>query len=177
MLSSTARAFDGKREGLNLEFGIGAGWVPAKNEWVGQVSSGEAFQTTFAGWTRFRLGWGLSDHVMIQYVNDVGLTHTSRGLWLTGPTGVGGTYFFHSHAPSAFVEAGLGYANTSSGWGSTEKGGPAVWGGGGFEPGQGWPLRLTIGWDDVGGKGTTRFGEALPNEQLAVGLTISRLWY
>jgi len=179
--SSTAHAFDGKREGFNLEFGIGAGWIPAKSDWTGQASSGQAFQTTSAGWARFRLGWGLSDRVMIQFVDDLGWAGTSNGsenlVWLTGPIGVGGTYFFQSQAPSAFVEAGLGYARTSSGWGSVEKGGPAVWAGGGFELGKGWPLRLTIGWDDVGDEGETRSGEELPNEQLAVGLTISRLWF
>src|SRR5215467_641463 len=75
VIAHPAIAFDGKRRGFVLEMGIGPGFSYSVHHDIRTSTDRQEFG--FAGLTRVRLGVGVSDRLMITYVNDVAWTFES----------------------------------------------------------------------------------------------------
>ncbi|NOY88476.1 MAG: hypothetical protein GXO93_03675 [FCB group bacterium] len=88
-------AFDGKRDGFVLGFGLGAGKVYFSKENHTGLS------------TDFKIGAGVSKHVVLFWANQF--------IWYSGLTyyrlnGIGGAYYFKPSSPSLYFTGAIGLA-------------------------------------------------------------------
>jgi hypothetical protein len=146
--------FDDSRRGFTLELGAGTGWATADN-----AIHPDSKHTDLAGFTRVRLGHGLSERWTVACVNDLTWIHG-----LTGITGLGVSRFSSRKAPSWTLELAGGGAMRKNEHQTT-------WGGGiqaglGFEFVPHWLMRATVlhaSFDDA--------------DWTVVGTSVGKLWY
>lgn len=146
--------FDDSRRGFTLELGAGPGWATADN-----AIHPDSRNTDLAGFTRARLGHGLSERWTVTWVNDFTWFHG-----LTGITGLGVSRFSSSKAPAWALELAGGGAMRKNEH-------QAQWGGGiqaglGFEFAPHWLMRATVlhaSFDDA--------------DWTVVGTSIGKMWY
>jgi hypothetical protein len=154
--SPKGSTFNDSRRGFMLELGVGPGWTSAPEELVPNARN-----TNFAGFTRFRLGLGLSERWTLAYVNDVAWNDETTGI-----TGVGLSMFTASGAPSWTLDLAGGLAARED----LQSDG-AVWGAGvqaglGYEFSRHWLMRATFLYASFDGV----------NRNI-IGTSIGKLWY
>lgn len=181
----TAHAFDARRRGFSLEFGAGLGSAPAEKFFLDGDHADVAFRSRSAIATRSRLGWGVTDRVAIQWVNDVGWTKGDYNghvdaLYLSSASGLGATYFLRRSAPSLLVEAGGGGSTNlalQTSYDRDRASGAAWWGGIGYEFSTGWLVRGTVSWSSAAADYVSPLGVSDANQPVAVLVSVDRFWY
>lgn len=103
IIALDASAFDGKRKGFTLGFGVGAG---AAN--IEKISSYREYKDSIYGiCTDLTLGWGVSDKVIIHYAGRQQFFFDENG-WFVGFPGLGISFFVEQQAPSVLIMVGAG---------------------------------------------------------------------
>ena len=187
-LPLAAHAFDGKREGFLFGFSLGPSYQSIEQEWLidGEPSRRKNGDSTFG--TALQFGYGLTDHLVLGWVLDLGSdtnddetkllgTEVERGSTRFEIDGFSATYFFKKLAPSPFVEAVIGTARWNDG-GDNVLDGLGLAGSIGYEMRKHWMVKGTVGWG-------TPSAEATIDDQvvkadvtgLVIAFNASYLWY
>jgi hypothetical protein len=160
------------RKGFVFGFGLGGGYTaytvqyPIYNGWL-YLGEGTKSQGSGGVATDFKIGIGLSDHVVLLYTNKV--------LWFSfeeprnndqlfnqfGATMLGIDYFFRSSAPSPYLLLGVGasvWTPFTAEYESERWLGPALCVGAGFEFSRHWTIELSVLYGHGGGEDYLRAG-------------------
>ena len=187
-LPLAAHAFDARREGFLFGFSLGPGYQSIEQEWLiaGALSRREDSDSTFE--TALQFGYGLTDHLVLGWVLDLGSdtdddetkllgTAVERGNTSFEIDGFSATYFFKKRAPSPFVEAVIGTARWDDG-GDNVLDGLGLAGSIGYEVRKHWMVKGTVGWGTPSAEATID-DQAVKAEVtgLAVAFNVSYLWY
>jgi hypothetical protein len=132
---ATADAFDGNREGFLLGFGVGVGAASLTQDLKldGPPDRTSSRKTSFAISTNLKVGWGLTDRLLVYYLAEVawfqnddvfiydnpltdfkeifwvfeGFDAPSKQIWIaTGLLGLGATYYLGDDSPFYVMAAG-----------------------------------------------------------------------
>ncbi len=187
-LPLSAHAFDARREGFLFGLSLGPGYQFIEQEWLiaGESTRREDSDSTFE--TALRFGYGLTDHLVLGWVMDLGSdaddadtkllgTAVKRGNTRFDVDGFSATYFFKKSAPSPFVDVIIGTARWNDG-GNNVLDGVGLAGSIGYEMRKHWMVQGTVGWG-------TPSAEATIDDQvvraditgLAIAFNASYLWY
>lgn len=128
--AGNASAFNGKRSGFILGFGLGLGNTSITKQDFGYYPFGGSGLETSNSYsainTDFRIGGGPSDQVHIYYVSKVGFYTENDNLSAQGLGGLGATYYLNKTAPSVYFTAAYGLTTLttveSSGGGEIDMG-------------------------------------------------------
>ena len=111
-LPLAAYAFDGRREGFLFGLGFGPGYQSIEQEWLigGELSQHKDSDSTFG--TALQFGYGLTDHLVLGWVLDLGSdtddetkllgTEVKKGNTRFEIDGFSATYFFKKTRSIAF---------------------------------------------------------------------------
>ena len=187
-LPLAAHAFDGRREGFMFGLGLGPSYQSIEQEWLIDGESSQHKDSDSAFGMALQLGYGLTDHLVLGWVLDLGSdtdddetkllgTEVKRGNTSFEIDGFSATYFFKKRAPSPFVEAVIGTARWDDG-GDNVLDGLGLAGSIGYEVRKHWMLKGTVGWG-------TPNAEATIDDQvvtadvtgLVLAFNASYLWY
>lgn len=186
-LPLATHAFDGKREGFLFGLALGPSYQSIEQKWLidGEPTQHKDSDSAFG--TALQLGYGLTDHLVLGWVLDLGSdtddetkllgTEVKRGNTSFEIDGFSATYFFNKRAPSPFVEAVIGTARWDDG-GDNVLDGLGLAGSIGYEVRKHWMLKGTVGWG-------TPSAEATIDDQvvtaditgLVLAFNASYLWY
>ena len=187
-LPLTAHAFDGKREGFLFGLSLGPSYQSIEQEWLigGEPSRHKNSDSAFG--MAIQLGYGLTDHLVLGWILDLGNDTNDDETKLLGKAvakgntsfeidGFSATYFFKKRAPSPFVEAVIGTARWDDG-GDNVLDGLGLAGSIGYEVRKSWMVKGTVGWG-------TPSAEAAIGDQaikadvtgLIIAFNASYLWY
>ena len=187
-LPLTVHSFDGKREGFMFGLGLGPSYQSIEQEWLidGEPSQRKDSDSAFG--MALQLGYGLTDHLVLGWVLDLGSdtdgdetkllgTEVAKGNTSFEIDGFSATYFLRKRAPSPFVEAVIGTARWDDG-GDNVLDGLGLAGSIGYEVRKHWMLKGTVGWG-------TPSAEAMIDDQvikadvtgLIFAFNASYLWY
>lgn len=187
-LPLTAHAFDGKREGFLFGFSLGPSYLSIEQEWLidGEPSRHKNSDSTFG--TALQFGYGLTDHLVLGWVLDLGSDTDADETKLLGKAvakgntsfeidGFSATYFFEKRAPSPFVEAVIGTARWDDGDDNVLDGlglASSI----GYEVRKHWMVKGTIGWGTPSAEATIG-DQAIKAEVtgLIIAFNASYLWY
>ena len=187
ILPLAADAFDGRREGFLFGFSFGPIYQSIEQEWLigDELSRRKDSGSTFG--TAFQIGYGLTDHLVLSWVLDLG-SDTDDETKLLGTQVEGGntrfeingfsaTYFFKKRAPSPFVEALIGTAR----WDDEDDNilhGSGLAGSIGYEVRKHWMVKGTVGWGAPSAEATID-DQAVKAEVtgLVIAFNASYLWY
>ena len=190
LLSQSAGALDGRRQGFFAELGIGGGYVAADQEWL---VLGEKFtldDSAGGGAFGFKIGYGLSNKLLLSYAGNVGTADFETidgqitGLFnkkktaAFGSFGLGLTYFMKEAAPSLFVDLTLGISTWDDGDGSDFGGGGANVGLG-YEFKKNWTLEADYSFGKPNDE-ESLFGEKILDAEVtgfALGIPVNHIWY
>ena len=187
-LPLAAHAFDGKREGFLFGLSLGPSYQSIEQEWLigGEPSRRKNGDSTFG--TALQFGYGLTDHLVLGWVLDLGSDTNDDETKLLGKAvtkgstnfeidGFSATYFFRKRAPSPFVEAVIGTARWDDG-GDNVLDGLGLAGSIGYEVRRHWMLKGTVGWGSPSAE-TTIGDQAIKAEVtgLIIAFNASYLWY
>ena len=188
-LPLAAHAFDGRRTGFLLGFGLGPSYQSVDQEWVigGEPSRREDSDSTFG--TALQFGYGLTDHLVLGWVWGLGSDTDDDETKLLGTSvakgsrsfeihGFGATYFLQPTRPlpplskrSSAPRAGMTGATMSST-------GPGLAGSIGYEVRKNWIVKGTVGWGTPNAEATV--GDQAVEAEVT-GLTFAfnagYLWY
>lgn len=187
-LPLAAHAFDGRRAGFLLGFGLGPSYQSIEQEWLigGESSSRDDGDSTFG--TALQFGYGLTDQLVLGWVWGPGSdtdddetklqgTSITRGGTSFKINGFGVAYFINQRAPSPFVEAVIGTARWDDG-GDNAFDGPGLAASIGYEVRKNWIVKGTFGWGTPNAEATVGGQEV---EAEVTGMTLSfnagYLWY
>lgn len=187
-LPLTAYAFDGKREGFLFGLSFGPSYQSIEQEWLigGEPSRHKNGDSTFG--TALQFGYGLTDHLVLGWVLDLGSDTNDDETKLLGKAvakgntsfeidGFSATYFFRKRAPSPFVEAVIGTARWDDG-GDNVLDGLGLAGSIGYEVRRHWMLKGIVGWGTPSAEATID-DQAVKAEVtgLVIAFNASYLWY
>ena len=186
-LPLAAYAFDGRREGFLFGLGFGPGYQSIEQEWLigGELSQHKDSDSTFG--TALQFGYGLTDHLVLGWVLDLGSdtddetkllgTEVKKGNTRFEIDGFSATYFFKKRAPSPFVEAIIGTARWDDG-GNNVLNGLGLASSIGYEVRKHWMVKGTIGWGTPSAEATIG-DQAIKAEVtgLVIAFNASYLWY
>jgi hypothetical protein len=178
-LASPAGAFDGKRKGFMLGFGLG----PALSSYTqtlgfeGLPGATSDRQNDLALRTDFRIGFGASELVQVYWMSKVNWFGMKNVLdenvtIANGVGGVGLTYFLKPTDPSPYLLAGLGFST----WSTPFETGSEAWYGFGLALGAGYQFRnhLAIEGGFTWGKPSkTSGGLEVSSNALSFGVTLN----
>jgi len=106
-------------------------------------------ETKFSVVTNFLIGGGVSQNMLLYYLNKVSWFSTGDEIAIFGLTGLGMTYYLQPKAPSPLLKAGLGFSSFMAPFESYED----YWGfgfslGAGYELSPHWSIEadLVMGW-------------------------------
>ncbi len=118
-LASSAFAFDGRRKGFILGFGLGPGLV-SFNETYSIDIMGYSWtydrENKFAVMTDFKIGHGFTNQVQVYWMSKVSWFGFEDETVVNGVGGLGITYFSQPMAPSTYIFGGLGFSTWSTPW-------------------------------------------------------------
>jgi len=103
LLPMLAQAFDGNRRGFFL--GVGGGLH------VSDIDVDLENDFNFGLATSFRIGAGITDKVLLYYINKGSWYRRDDVTFGYGLSGLGASYYFNSGAPAYYLAAGIGYAS------------------------------------------------------------------
>lgn len=115
LLATCAFSFDEQREGFLISVGVGLASVNTELSYLG--SSADEDNTGFA--TSFKLGYGISNQLLVYYVNDVSWFsfENDDDTYTAGHSGIGFSYYIGENEPF-YLLAGVGlgtFSNFTSG--------------------------------------------------------------
>lgn len=155
---SEVQAFDGKRKGFILGFGLGPGITSfTQTLAVGSESITSDRENDFGVQTDFRIGAGLDEQLQVYWTTKVSWFSMDNvfGKSVTISNGVGGagvTYYFSPLCPSWYVTGGLGvsswtapFENNSDAWY-----GFGLSGGAGYEFSRHWSVDVSFTYGQPG---------------------------
>lgn len=103
-ISSQTFAMDGNRQGFVLGFGIGGHTIDVNNN---VDYSGLA--------TSFKIGGGFNQNFLLYYVRDASWYSVNSGTtFVSGITGVGGSFYLSANAPSVYILGGIGIGDLAA---------------------------------------------------------------
>lgn len=187
-LPLAAHAFDDGREGFLFGLSFGPSYQSIEQEWTigDETSRREDSDPTFG--TALQFGYGLTDHLVLGWVLDLGSdtdddhtkllgTEVERGNSSFEIDGFSATYFFKKRAPSPFVEAVIGTARWDDG-GNNIVDGLGLAGSIGYEVRKHWMVKGTVGWGTPSAEATID-DEVIKADVtgLVVAFNVSYLWY
>ena len=183
----SANAFDGKRKGFILGFGIGPGLTSFTQEVAGRdyyqdwviVKSDRS--NKMAIMTDFKIGYAPTDFYEIYYTSKVswfGITNVlgDNVTIANGLGALGATYYFTPQVPSPFISGGIGFST----WATPFESGSKTWTGFGLFAGVGyefarhWSVEFDLLW---GKPGTSEFGIDVSSNAFSVKATVNVLGY
>lgn len=185
-----AHAFDGRRQGFLFGFSLGPGYQSIEQEWLIGSESSQRKDSDSTFRTALQFGYGLTDHLVLGWVLDLGSDTNDAETKLLGTAitkgntsfeidGFSATYFFTKRAPSPFVEAVIGTARWDDG-GDNVLDGLGLAGSLGCEVRKHWMVKGTLGWGTPSAE-TTIGDQAIKAKAEVTGLVIafnaSYLWY
>lgn len=187
VLPLAAHAFDSRRTGFLFGLGLGPSYQSIEQEWLidGKLSRREDSDSAFGMTLQF--GYGLTDHLVLGWVLDLGSDtdddtkllgkEVKRGNTRFEIDGFSATYFFKKRAPSPFVEAVVGTARWDDGDDNVLDG-LGLAGGIGYEVRKNWIVKGTLGWGTPSAEAAIA-GQAIKAEVtgLIVAFKASYLWY
>ena len=187
-LPLTAHAFDGRREGFMSGLGLGPRYQSIEQEWLidGKPSRHKNSDSAFG--MALQLGYGLTDHLVLGWILDLGSDTDADETKLLGKAvakgntsfeidGFSATYFFKKRAPSPFVEAVIGTARWDDGSDNVLEG-LGLAGSIGYEVRKHWMLKGTVGWGTPSAE-TTIDDQVVKADVtgLVIAFNASYLWY
>ena len=187
-LPLAAHAFDGRREGFLFGLSFGPSYQSIEQEWLigGEPSRHKNSDSTFG--TALQFGYGLTDHLVLGWVLDLGSDTNDDETKLLGKAvakgntsfeidGFSATYFFRKRAPSPFVEAVIGTARWDDG-GDNVLDGLGLAGSIGYEVRRHWMVKGTVGWGAPSAEATIG-DQAIKADVtgLIIAFNASYLWY
>ncbi len=182
----SANAFDGKRKGFILGFGIGPGFTSFTQKLAGydyyygwmEIESDR--ETKVGIMTDFKIGYAPTDFYEIYYTSKVswfGMESVGGDVTITNGLGaLGTTYYFKPVAPSPFIAGGIGFST----WSAPFESNTDTWIGFGLFAGAGYEFtrHLNAELDLIWGKpGKTEYGIEASTNALSVKLTVNALAY
>jgi len=100
LLPTISQAFDGNRQGFLV--GIGGGFHGVDVDVESDTHSGLA--------TSFRIGMGVTDRVLLYYLNNVSWYSRSGYTFTYGLSGFGASFYFNRSTPAVYLTSAVGYA-------------------------------------------------------------------
>lgn len=186
-LVSPASAFDGKRKGFMLGFGIGGGLssytqkITQKFE-IGsyetyEISESFPRQNDFAFRTDFRIGFGLSENVQLYWMSKVNWfgrksTFTHNETVASGVGGLGVTYLLKPVDPSPYLVGGFGFSS----WSLPFESGSDAWYGFGLTVGAGYQFANHLALEGSliwGEPSSTERGTKISSNAVGIGVTVN----
>ena len=174
-----AGAFDGKRRGFVLGFGLGPG-VSSYTQQLSVAGMGSATSSreTKAGVsTDFRIGFGPTEQVLVVYDEKVNWIPFGYHVTLAdGISSLTASYYLAKSAPSAFLTGGLGAAGWSTPFESNSSSsvGFGMFVGGGYESAKLWNLEGSLGFGSPSG---TEPGVKITTNTITFRVTVNALWH
>ena len=186
-LTIPANAWDGKRKGFILGFGIGPGLTSFTQElaawdyYQGWVRVKSDRSNKMAIMTDFKIGYAPTDFYEIYYTGKVswfGLENVfgDKVTISNGVGALGATYYFAPQAPSPFISGGIGFST----WSAPFESGSKTWTGFGLFVGGGYEFarHMSVEFDLLWGKpGTTESGIQINSNAFSVKATVNLLGY
>jgi len=179
-LVSPANAFDNKRKGFMLGFGMGGGLSTFTQRievagYAGSITSPR--ENDFALRTDFRIGFGTSENVQLYWMSKVNWFGMINALNenVTVASGVGGlgiTYFLKSTDPSPYLVGGFGFSS----WSLPFESDVDAWYGFGLTVGAGYQFASHVAFEGSliwGEPSRTEYGIKVSSNVVGIGVTLN----
>ncbi|MBN2415149.1 hypothetical protein JXO52_04870 [bacterium] len=178
LLVTTSLFADGNRKGFVIGLGAGGGMTSFTQEVFGFESDRE---NKFGLATDFKIGFGLSDNLIICYTNKVnwfGMDNMfdDTVTIINGLSAAGIMYYFNGFAPSLFITGGVGIAS----WATPFEEDTDTWTGFGFFAGFGfefsphWSVEASV---FTGNPSAEEEGIEITTKAFTGMVTLNWLWY
>ncbi len=148
-LTVTANAFDGRRKGFILGFGMGPGLTSFTQKTYFGYYIKKDRENKGAIMTDFKIGYAPTDFWEIYYTSKVSWFGRGNVTIGNGLEALGASYYFKPAAPSPFIAAGFGYSTWTQPFESHP---PDTWfgfglfAGGGYEFSRHWSVEGYLSW-------------------------------
>jgi hypothetical protein len=154
LVADAGHAFDGKRSGFLLGFGLGAGMSHYTYDVTSTyTSSGDASDDEFGVASEFKIGAGIGERFQLYYVNRANWFSATNRLGddetiATGVGLLGVSYYFEETAPSFYLLGTVGLSSWDAPFEEDSEAlvGFGIGGGVGWEFKRHWSLEATLSW-------------------------------
>jgi hypothetical protein len=178
--TGTARAFDGRRSGFILGFGLGGGYTHVTQTLSSSLLSGDESVTAdeFGVASEFKIGAGIGNRFQLYYANRMNWFSVEGGsVTFTSAVGlVGVSYYLEEQTPSLYLMGLIGLSSWDAPFeeGVDSSSGFGIGAGLGWEFARHFSFEATVNW---GNPSTDEGGFSLDTEFTTVLLTLNAIAY